>query len=162
MEVEILGTLIAKIFQVWCPVTVPIKPIILYIFIFQCLVLETQTPQPVKRSMGRKRKAPADVEAEAEEHQKRREVQYQSLLAPMTQPPMVAENSATGLHENSFPQFPLPTLSDPQTTPCLQTSTHPEVVNSFGDSARPLSEMENMGYDQVITLSLSISYVYSN
>lgn len=106
------------------------------------LVLEAPTPQPIKRSTGRKRKAPIDMEVEAEEHQKRREVQYQSLLAPSTQSSPLAAASS-GLIENSFSQFSLPSLSD------VQVAQQEPAVASFEDASRTLSEMENMGYDQV-------------
>lgn len=117
---------------------------------------EAPTPQPVKRTVGRKRKAPVDLEAEAEEHQKRREVQYQSLLAPSTQsspvaPPATIQSSL--IDDHSFPQFPLPSLPDVQEPPETNTSTLPEPVvqhaQSFVDATREFSEMENMGYDQV-------------
>ncbi|EFX68066.1 putative RAD21 [Daphnia pulex] len=116
---------------------------------------EAPTPQPVKRTVGRKRKAPVDLEAEAEEHQKRREVQYQSLLAPSTQsspvaPPATIQSSL--IDDHSFPQFPLPSLPDVQEPPETNTSTLPEPVvqhaQSFVDATREFSEMENMGYDQ--------------
>lgn len=117
------------------------------------IVLEAPTPQPVKRTVGRKRKAPVDLEAEAEEHQKRREVQYQSLLAPSTQSsPLAAAISSSGMVDNSFPQFTLPSLPDVQATP-TPTPSEPlqPVAPSFEDASRTLSEMENMGYDQART-----------
>lgn len=98
--------------------------------------------------MGRKRKAPVDLEAEAEEHQKRREVQYQSLLAPATQSsPLATAISSSGMVDNSYPQFSLPSLPDVQATP-TPTPSEPVAAPSFDDATRTLSEMENMGYDQ--------------
>ncbi len=106
----------------------------------------------MKRSVNRKRKAPLDLEAEAEEHQKRREVQYQSLLAPSTQTsPMAGMNSSTVIADHSFPQFSLPSLPDVQTTQASNSPIHAEpIVTSFADASRTLSELENMGYDQVV------------
>jgi hypothetical protein len=115
-------------------------------------VAEAPTPQPVKRTVGRKRKAPVDLEAEAEEHQKRREVQYQSLLAPSIQSsPTAPAVPSSGMDDHSFPQFSLPVLPDVPEPLAPHTSTEP-VVPSFVDTSREFSEMENMGYDQVSIL----------
>ena len=89
------------------------------------------------------------MEAEAEEHQKRREVQYQSLLAPSTQSsPMAATNSSVTDVDHSFPQFSLPEVQATQDSH-IPTDTDP-IASSFANTSRTLSEMENMGYDQVI------------
>lgn len=111
--------------------------------------------QPVKRRVERKRKATADIEAEAEEHQKRREVQYQNLLAPSIQmsPSGTAANAV--IDEPSSSQFSLPSLPDVEKTHPLhdQTPLHTEQdVSSFPDPSRVISEMANMGYDQVSTV----------
>ena len=92
------------------------------------------------------------MEAEAEEHQKRREVQYQSLLAPSTQSSPIAHATIPplGIDDHSFAQFTLPSLPDVQEPQAPHTSTHLEAnVPSFVDASREFSEMENMGYDQV-------------
>ena len=140
--------------------------------------VDAPTPLPAKRSMGgRKRKAAVDLEAEAEEHQKRREVQYQSLLAPLNQSPIAAATTTTAaattpvptVVDTSFPSFPIPDLVDVQPTatpaapptPQNQTAEPASVAGLFGDSTRPLSDMENMGYDQVyIVISLFSIVIY--
>ncbi|XP_057372165.1 double-strand-break repair protein rad21 homolog [Daphnia carinata] len=126
---------------------------------------EAPTPQPVKRTVGRKRKAPVDLEAEAEEHQKRREVQYQSLLAPSTQSsPVPTAVPPPEMGDHSFPQFSLPALPDVQPTEPLHTPIQPEPVeSSFAEASRALSEMENMGYDQNMgNLGLDVTESFTN
>ncbi|KZS22071.1 putative Protein RAD21 [Daphnia magna] len=127
---------------------------------------EAPTPQPVKRTVGRKRKAPVDLEAEAEEHQKRREVQYQSLLAPSTQSsPVPTAVPPSEMGDHSFPQFSLPALPEVQATEPLHAPiTQPEPVeSSFADASRALSEMENMGYDQNMgNLGLDVTESFTN
>lgn len=99
----------------------------------------------MKRQTGRKRKAAVDLEAEAEEHQKRREAQYQSLLAPTLS--QSVQSTMSG-NDHSLPQYPLSSLSDVQLTHSMSNERQPEMP-AFGDVSGRMSEMENMGYDQV-------------
>lgn len=119
-------------------------------------ISDAPTPQPTKR---KKRKAPIDLEAEAEEHQKRREEQYQSLLAPSPVPlpmhstPMpVASTSSSRIPDHSLSHYPA--IAD-------QHSAHQSVMaTNFGNNASgPMSELENMGYDQVCCLYEEISNI---
>ena len=104
---------------------------------------DAPTPQTIRRGKKNK-KPPVDLEAEAEEHQKRREEQYQSLLAPSPLPLSMpaASTSSARIPDHSLPHYP--SLPD-------QSSAHPSVLGTpfHGNASGPMSELENMGYDQV-------------
>lgn len=107
---------------------------------------------------GRKRKA-VDLEAEAEEHQKRREEQYQSLLAPSPLPPSIQSTSlplaSGGNTDHSLPHYPA--LPDVQLPP-NQSFNLSTMAPPFNDG--PIPELENMGYIQVIVLYYFLFYLY--
>ena len=118
--------------------------------------LDAPTPNSVKRQAGRKRKAAVDLEAEAEEHQKRREAQYQSLLAPTS----IAQSMQSTMpgNDHSLPQYPLSSLSDVQLSQSIERQ--PEMP-AFGDVSGRMSGMENMGYDQVKELYFYQCVIYN-
>lgn len=102
------------------------------------------------------------MEAEAEEHQKRREAQYQSLLAPSPIPQMVAPSPLTHVAasceaaDSSVSQYQIPVLPIEQQLQSSVPIPHETTVPPYADASSAMSELQNMGYDQVSGLTDSM------
>lgn len=117
-----------------------------------------KSPAPPKRTQGRKRKAAAELEHDAEDHQKQRELQYQSLLAPSSvsiQDKLPEASFSDPVMNSSLPSLPAPEVSQLDSTfQVAPTTPFPNV-----DPVHHIPEMENMGYQVLSSFIFSALWI---